>query len=958
MTPERWAQIEDLFQRAVECDPQHRVRLLDDACRNDLDLRREVDALLSSDRSAAHHVKTAVHECLGTFAFPLVGEVLSHYRILDGIGGGGMGLVYRAEDLKLGRQVAIKFLPEESTKDTAALRRFEREARSASALEHPNICPIYEFGEHQGQPFIVMQLLEGQTLRELIAAAVPGKPPLPPDALLDLAIQITDALDAAHQKGIIHRDIKPANIFVTTRGQVKILDFGLAKVAMIGDPGDFLKMDGNDGHPSLSQQEPFIEDAVSRTGIAMGTAAYMSPEQAHGEKLDARTDLFSFGLILYEMSTGRRAFGGDSVTILHNNILHSVPIPAHKVNPNLSPRLQEIIEKALKKDRDERYQSALEMRLELEACVRTNAVTESSALSNSRTGGQVENTGQTVKVGWRFLRWLLPGVAVAGAAAVAVGYVLWPVPPPLISDFQQITFDGARKRLLGIDGSRLYFHLFQEEGIRQMAVPSGVSKPIPIDLPDVELLGISPDGSNMLVWPAPRDNKPEVPISIVRITGGSVRHLADGVSAAWSPDGDSVIYSTAEGNINLIRKDGTGNHRLASIGASTAADLSWSPDGTTIRFVVNNRLWEMSSDGLELQEVLNDWPASEFLCCGQWTPDGNFFVFQGTETKNGDETDQIWALDERRSLFRRPRAEMFKLTSGPTQWMRPVPSKDGKKIFAVGGTARMELVRFDTKSHRLEPYLGGISAQFVNFSRDGKSVAFVSVRDFSLWKANRDGSKPVQLCGSSMSALQPRWSPDGSQILFTSLNKAYVVSSSGGSAQLLLPEDAGGQDDPDWSPDGREIVLARNGRNGHPSIIQILDVANHKLTILAGSYGFHFPRWSPDGRLIVAQADNTLSLKVFDLVTHGESTLRIGKATSFPVWSRDGRFIYAEIYEGNPGVFRIPRKGGEPELVVDLKDVRQIIGNGGRWLELDPTDAPLLLRDGGTDDIYALTLEH
>jgi Tol biopolymer transport system component len=292
----------------------------------------------------------------------------------------------------------------------------------------------------------------------------------------------------------------------------------------------------------------------------------------------------------------------------------------------------------------------------------------------------------------------------------------------------------------------------------------------------------------------------------------------------------------------------------------------------------------------------------------------------------------------------------------------PFPSKDGKKIFAIGRNAGMELVRFDSKLQRLEPYLAGISAQFVSFSRDGKSVAFVSVRDFSLWKANSDGSKPVQLCGPSVPAVQPRWSPDGSQILFTSvLNErytTYVVSSSGGSAQLLLPEDAGAQNDPDWSPDGRKIVLARNGQNGHPSIVQILDVASHKLTKLAGSDGFHFPRWSPDGRLIVAQADDTLSLKIFNLVTHRKSILQIGKSTSFPVWSRDSRFIYVEIYERKPAVFRIPSKGGEPELVIDLKDVRQIIGDGGRWLELDPTDAPLLLRDGSTTDIYALKLEH
>jgi serine/threonine protein kinase len=219
LTPERWAQIEELFHRAAESDPQCRSALLDEACGNDTELREQVEALLSSDQNARSKMQAAVRAEFESIAFSLTGKTISHYRILGGVGGGGMGLVYRAEDIKLGRRVAIKFLPEESSKDPAALQRFEREARSASALDHPNICPIYEFGEHENQPFLVMQLLEGQTLRELIASAEPGKPPFEIHGLVDIAIQIADGLNAAHSQGIIHRDIKPKHLVTTSAKQ-------------------------------------------------------------------------------------------------------------------------------------------------------------------------------------------------------------------------------------------------------------------------------------------------------------------------------------------------------------------------------------------------------------------------------------------------------------------------------------------------------------------------------------------------------------------------------------------------------------------------------------------------------------------------------------------------------------------------------------------------------------------
>jgi Tol biopolymer transport system component len=849
------------------------------------------------------------------------GTKLNGYEILDLLGAGGMGEVYRVRDPALKREVAIKVLPAFVSQDPDRLRRFEQEAQAAAALNHPNILAVHHFGTFNGAAYLVSELLEGSTLRQL-----QQRGPLQLRKAIDYGIQIAHGLAAAHEHGIVHRDLKPENLFVTKDGRIKILDFGLAKFMQPQS-----EPDGN--APTMPRG--------TDPGMVMGTAGYMSPEQVHGKPVDHRTDIFAFGAILYEMLTGTRAFHRSTSAETMTAILNDDPPAISQLVQSIPPGLQRVVDHCLEKNPEQRFHSASDLAFALEALSESGSI---PAVAIRGAPGQRRS---------KVLIWSAGVVAVLTLAAAAYLVIASrnSVPALRVSEYTKITHDGHAKSFKGTDGSRLYFGQGRSQPIGQVAISGGEIAPVPVAVSVQELVDVSPDGSTLLVESFTGGLQKAYPLWSVRILGGSARHLSEAVDAAWSPDGKAVAYSTGEGDIRLIQSDGAEDRRLASIG-SQVSSLCWSPDGKTIRFTKDQALWEISSSGSGLHRLLPAWSAGQGD--GHWAQDGRFFFVSG---------GQIWTMDERHPLFRRSSDQPLQLTSGPIRWDSPIPSKDGKNIFASGVTPRGELIRFNSQSRQFQPFLAGISADSVSFSQDGKSVAYVSFPDGILWRANGDGSSSIQLTNGTSYPRLPRWSPDGTQIVFMTSpphggnTRAYIVSSQGGTPRLLLPGEVGPETDPNWSPDGRKIVFStsREGGNDPKGVISILELDSNHVTTLPGSVGMFAPRWSPDGHSVVSLNPNSRSLNIFDIRTQRWSTLYKGFA-GFPSWSRDSQSIYFARFSDNPGVFRISATGGDAKRITDLKGV-PYTGYYTVWLGLDPTDAPLLLRDIGSSDIYALTLK-
>ncbi|HLV86603.1 MAG TPA: protein kinase [Candidatus Sulfotelmatobacter sp.] len=855
------------------------------------------------------------------------GTMLGQYEILAPLGAGSMGEVYRARDIRLNREVAIKVLPELVSSDRDRLIRFETEARAAASLNHPNILAVYQMGTYYGVPYLVSELLEGKTLAETLRRG-----PLPLRKAVDYGVQIARGLGAAHEKGIVHRDLKPDNLFVTKDGRVKILDFGLAKVI------------------APKETATAAAPTVTLPGVALGTAGYMSPEQVRGQTTDHRADIFAFGSILYEMVMGKPTFGRPTSADTMSAILNEEPSSISQISPETPAALERVIRRCLEKNPELRFQSAADLAFALEALA-DPGVSGSGAHPARVEESRIPRTAYAA---------ILVGLIVLVAAAY---WLLQPASAPQVSNYLQLTHDGQPKSLIGTDGSRLYLDLgvgstgnASTHAVAEMSVSGGEPRKIAaLASTNMTPVDLAPNGAEILMIDG-QGAPPQGPLRGVPVLGGAPRRIGDLVAevASLSPDGKQLAFSKI-GDLSVANSDGTNPHKLLSV-KGDIRNITWSPDSSHLRFdssgsagTTDRQLaWEVSADGAGLHRLLEGWHNPPDECCGKWTPDGRYFVFESN--------NQIWALPQKTLLHSNPKP--IQLTSSPMDLSSPLPSKDGKKLFVIGRTYRGELMRYDSRSKQFTAFLGGISAEFVSFSKDGQWVAYVSYRDGALWRSKIDGSERLQLTYPPMYPVLPRWSPDGKQILFFEFSlgpdqpaRMYKVSAEGGSPTPLLPEDRTQQLDPNWSPDGSKVIFS--GESNDPSSsIRILDLSTHQLSTVPGSQGLFSPRWSPDGRYLCAFSTDSKTLLLFDFETQKWTTLSNG-SLGWLSWSHDGQYVYLLAFGGADSVVRIRLRDHALETVVSIKDF-PAAGRYGGALALTPDDSPLLLRDTGSQDVYSV----
>jgi eukaryotic-like serine/threonine-protein kinase len=865
-----------------------------------------------------------------------IGFELGHYRIVMKLGGGGMGIVYKAEDTRLHRSVALKFLPDNVATDLYALARFQREAQAASALNHPNICTIYDVGEADGKVFIAMEFLDGATLKHQINGQ-----PMELECLLDLAIEAADALDAAHSEGIIHRDIKPTNIFVTKKGHAKILDFGLAKVSLARTAGK------GDGAPATLATTKVDGEQLTSPGSALGTVAYMSPEQVLGKSLDVRTDLFSFGVVIYEMATGFLPFTGESTGAVFEAILHKEPMEAARLNTAVPAGLQRIIDKAMEKDRDMRYYTAADLRADLKRLKRDSSSGKVKPASSAEIPGP---TVTVVPARARRPNRVVAGVAIAVVGLVAFAGYKWLTRPrgfnPQNMRIAKLTDSGKVLAVaISPDGRYIVYTLVDGEQqslwVRNVATKSDVQVLAP-DAAWFSGVSFSPDGNYIYFVRSEKGMMAYHSLYVMPVLGGVQRLLLRDIDGpvSFSPDGKQftfmrgVLLDRSMVEIRIANVDGSGDRLLAALpGYLLMYGAAWSPDGKTIVASTmpraKGRRFVLSAINVEDGHIRELYAGWETIGRPAWMPDGNSLVvpmepanqelptpggtqlwimsFPGGERirLTNDLADYGMIVDLTRegqmlaAMEKKMVSHIWVLPQGKTEKAQQITSGEtpdsavspgpNEKLLVRSGNGKMELMNADG-SGRI-PF----RPEFPNFlslsSCGNRYVVFDNHKEGTsqLWRTDADGSNPIKLAEDVVAS---DCSPDGKWVLFSSGNTQYRISTEGGQAEKVAYA-LGGEGV--VSPDGKWVACLY--QDGEP-------VPHWKIAVIpadggAAKYTFSAPwdakglRWSPDGQGVQYLTTRVGATNVWvQRLTGGDpqpiTNFSSGRIFDFS-WTRDGK---------------------------------------------------------------------
>ncbi len=921
MTRDEHQRAADLFDQIRDLPPGQRTQAINAACQGDPELRELVLCLIAADEQedgtflGRAAIEDAARLISTKASLPDPGTVLGNYCLGRRIGSGGMGVVFEAEDLRLERQVALKILTRSaSAEDHERIKRFQREALATSQLSHPHIASIFDTGVEQGFHYIAMEFIEGRTMRSLINSESGG---IEGRTVLDLLGQIASAISAAHERGIIHRDLKPENIMIRPDGLVKVLDFGLAAVKDV--------------------TENKTPDLLTRPGRLAGTLEYLSPEQVMGKPAGAGSDLFSLGVVAYELATGVRPFSAPADGAVLDAIVHRNPPPPSSIRPALGAELDGLILRLLEKDPDLRFQTASDLR---SSCRR---ITRDS----SDTAIRLRGTPSTAK--WRRFVWL------AAAAALFTLILFWlsrPAPALHVQGIQQITHDGLPKEFFVNDGNRIYYSAESgETGSTMFEISTIGGDPLPMPgFKNMIPLDISADGSELLLAQQQKEISDGPPVFVASALGGPPRRLSDirTTYARWSPKGDEILYALGQ-ELRIARADGSASRLVVKVnGGITSA--AWSPDGRFLRFTVDLAnaftLWQVLANGTQLRQLFPEAGRRD----GVWSADGHYFLFSAAR--------EIWAQAAHFLPFRHPAFE--RLTNGPLLADRPQPQRGvTNRIFFRGRLDRAQLVRYDAASDQWNPYLNGLPATQLDYSRDGKWIAYVSYRDGNVWRCAADGSNRMQLTTGPVFAANPRWSPDGTQILFFGAPtgqpaRLYLVPFQGGAIRQLTHGEAGpnGDEEGNWSPDGHSIIFSAPG--GASSLpVKLLDLNSGEIKALPNSEGLWSVRWSPDGRFIAGLGQPQSFIWLYDAATHEKHQLTTITA-GWPSWSRDSQWV---IFQNNLLCYRVRISDGKVERTgtrTHLKSADWTLG----WTGITPQGDLLSTKDAGSTEIYSLDWEN